>query len=293
MDIKALGKGVCFGGAATLDNTLEVAPDWKLQSSRGIFTCTSDAAAASANAVALITGNPAGVHLEYDNNEIMAKSNGTTASTLYLNNDDGLVQIGNGGLSVSGTISEGGTSLASKYVDKSGDTMTGALTLPRVIPRTSVGIDDTPVNQPEGLTFTNVSSYSPAPYATCFTMKDNNARVAQLLLGSHGNDAAWRGGRETEGWSAWRTLWHTGNLKIATGTISLTISSGGTTVSESISYSAAGFTSSPVISLCPITTAPALFDVSTATPGTTSCTVYLYRSSGTGTTTLKWVAIGT
>ena len=56
----------------------------------------------SANGVALITGDPDGAHMEFDNNEIMAKSNGTTAATLYLQSGDGDVEIGSGGTTTIG-----------------------------------------------------------------------------------------------------------------------------------------------------------------------------------------------
>ena len=64
-----------------------------IQAKRLIATATTDAEMASANKVALITGDPNGAHMEFDNNEIMAKSNGTTATTLYLQSGDGDVEI--------------------------------------------------------------------------------------------------------------------------------------------------------------------------------------------------------
>jgi hypothetical protein len=67
------------------------------------LTKTTDAAAASDANVALIIGSRTGEHLIFDANEIMAKSNGTTASTLYLNNEGGLVSFG-GGISLQGNI---------------------------------------------------------------------------------------------------------------------------------------------------------------------------------------------
>ena len=42
----------------------------------------------------LIIGNAAGAHLAIDSNEIMAKSNGTTAGTLHLQTDGGDVSMG-------------------------------------------------------------------------------------------------------------------------------------------------------------------------------------------------------
>lgn len=52
--------------------------------------------------VPLIIGFKNGTHLEFDSNEIMAKSNGTTVGDLYLNSDGGVVYI-NGNLSAQHT----------------------------------------------------------------------------------------------------------------------------------------------------------------------------------------------
>ena len=61
----------------------------------GIFKKTTDAAGTANNSPALIIGGTATqAHIEIDANEIMAKANGTTTATLYLNNDGGEVQIG-------------------------------------------------------------------------------------------------------------------------------------------------------------------------------------------------------
>ena len=60
---------------------------------RLIAYSTTDAEAGAANAVALITGTPQGYHLEMDSNEIMAKSDGTHSSSLYLNAEGGNVVI--------------------------------------------------------------------------------------------------------------------------------------------------------------------------------------------------------
>ena len=66
------------------------------------LTKTTDSAATADNNVALIIGPRDGTHLIADNNEIMAKSNGTAAGPLYLNNDGGQVVVGAGGFTTSG-----------------------------------------------------------------------------------------------------------------------------------------------------------------------------------------------
>ena len=69
-----------------------------------VLSKTTDAAGGANNSPALIVGGTAtGSHIEIDANEIMAKSNGTTTTTLNLNTDGGQVSIGKGGLKVNGT----------------------------------------------------------------------------------------------------------------------------------------------------------------------------------------------
>ena len=63
------------------------------QVGRLIATATADADATTANNVALITGSPTGQHLEFDGNEIISKSNGTTGGILYLNSGGTYTQL--------------------------------------------------------------------------------------------------------------------------------------------------------------------------------------------------------
>ena len=53
------------------------------------------------------------MHIEIDNNEILAKKDGTTVSTLNLNTDGGAVAIGSGGLTISGALTAQSTATIS------------------------------------------------------------------------------------------------------------------------------------------------------------------------------------
>lgn len=80
----------------------------KLDTAGGTVTGTlvlsrvADASGVLDNRPALMVGgNPDGMHIEIDNNEIIAKANATTGTNLYLNNDGGgAVYVGAGGLIV-------------------------------------------------------------------------------------------------------------------------------------------------------------------------------------------------
>lgn len=66
------------------------------------LTSTTDASM-DTNLATLTIGALTGTNLAIDNNEILARQNGTT-STLYLNRDGGSVQVGTGGINSAGNI---------------------------------------------------------------------------------------------------------------------------------------------------------------------------------------------
>ncbi len=70
-----------------------------------VLSKTTDASGTANNSPALIVGGTATTaHIEIDNNEIMAKSNGTTPTTLSLNVDGGDVYVGSGGIRTPGNV---------------------------------------------------------------------------------------------------------------------------------------------------------------------------------------------
>ena len=89
--VNTFGNGYIKTSGGTITGTLDL-------------TRTTDAQGTGTNAPALRIGQTSGAHLEFDNNEIMAKATANTVGTLYINSDGGLVQIGGGGLKVTGTI---------------------------------------------------------------------------------------------------------------------------------------------------------------------------------------------
>lgn len=75
-----------------------------------ILSKTQDASGTANNSPALIVGGAAtSTHLEFDSNEIMAKTNGTSTADLYLNNDGGAVHFGLAAAINSNTSTEANT----------------------------------------------------------------------------------------------------------------------------------------------------------------------------------------
>ena len=68
-----------------------------------VIAATTDISGTAANAAPLIIGSQTGQHLEFDGNEIMSKSNGTTAAKLIIQTDGGYTYFGSGGVGINGT----------------------------------------------------------------------------------------------------------------------------------------------------------------------------------------------
>ena len=104
------------------------------------ITSTANAQGTSNTEAPLEIGDHESLHLEIDNNEIMAKATKDTVSTLNLNANGGLVSIGDGGMSTSGPLKganttitgtlevSGVTSLSNTLSVTGTTTMTGKLT---------------------------------------------------------------------------------------------------------------------------------------------------------------------
>lgn len=73
-----------------------------------VLSKTTDVSGTANNSPALIVGGTATTqHMEIDNNEIQAKTNGTSVATLNLNLDGGIVYTGTGGINTKGTVTIG------------------------------------------------------------------------------------------------------------------------------------------------------------------------------------------
>lgn len=87
IDFKSGGSGVSIGKPAELASVFDV-------NYKAIFRAVSDVSSSTANSGNVIIGDPAGLHLAIDGNEIIAKSNGTNAGNLYIQGDGGLPCLG-------------------------------------------------------------------------------------------------------------------------------------------------------------------------------------------------------
>ena len=103
-DALSSGGTLTVTGDSTLNGNVTVASGKTLH----LLTGTDIANASQDNAAPLIIGSRTATHLVFDNNEIMAKTSGTAAGTLYLNYDGGIVSMSGGTTKVTannGTLS--------------------------------------------------------------------------------------------------------------------------------------------------------------------------------------------
>jgi hypothetical protein len=89
---------------------------------RLIIDYSNDAAAATSSSGSLIIGSTSGEHISIDTNEIMAKSNGTTASNLNIQIDGGNIVLGKGGSTT--TVNTAATLKGSVNINNSTNTPT-------------------------------------------------------------------------------------------------------------------------------------------------------------------------
>ena len=145
------------------------------------LTNTTDADVGSDNGTALIIGPRDGTHLTIDSNEIMAKTNGTTGGTLSLNlGNGGLVQIGAGGLKVSGDISVTDTisSTTTLYINSADSTSiifsNGATESARFNPSGCLNIGSTQTSDTYGLYVAKSSMFTSNAFFRSNIMANNS-----------------------------------------------------------------------------------------------------------------------
>lgn len=111
-----------IGGSASIAGNLTVNQKAEIKNTL-VLSKTQDASGTANNEPALIVGGTATTaHIEIDNNEILAKSNGTTPTTLNLNTDGGATNMGgaasiNGKLTLAGNIAYTNVNGSTNYTD--------------------------------------------------------------------------------------------------------------------------------------------------------------------------------
>lgn len=116
------------------------------------LTNTTDANATKDNGTALIIGPRDGTHLTIDNNEIIAKTDGTTGGPLYLNSSSGAVFVG--------TLSSEGTLYISSAEDYSIIFKNGDTEAVRINPSGCLNIGTTQTSGSYGLYVAKVARFS-------------------------------------------------------------------------------------------------------------------------------------
>lgn len=144
------------------------------------------------------------------------------------------------------------------------------------------------LNEPDGLVVNGVEvgvdGNADQPVAALRTTRDG-ALASRLLLYGDGQVTI-----NTNAASSTPQAYRYQPFATAVGTVALA-SVGASVVSATVTFPSARFTQAPAVTVTVQTSAPHVFSVSHAFVSTTGFTVYLYRTSGSGSVPVDWQAV--